>query len=131
MPESPPWPLLAIQRDGYVPQLLVFLEWNDWGAPSAGPSRYEAPEGGTRFDSGTLVASNLLVEAQHHSIDLLRVVPTEAANRAIATGLTVERLDSSSCFVKAFGISRHADLNPELFFGDRLSNSVRFMRLKL
>ena len=124
-------PLLAIQRDGYVPQRLVFLEWNDWGAPSAGPSRYEAPEGRTCINSGTLVVSNLLDEAQRHSIDLLRIGRSEAANRATATGLTVERLDPFSCFVTAFGISRHADLNPDLFFGDRHSNSVRFMRLKL
>ena len=128
-------PLLALQRDGYVPQRLMFLEWNEWDASPAGPSRYEALEGRTRIEAGTLVASNLLDEAERHSIDLLRISidvqrvgRTEAANRA--TGLTVERLDPFSCFVTAFGISRHANLDPELFFGDRHSNSVRFMSLK-
>lgn len=121
-------PLLVIQRDGYVPQRLVFIEWNDWGAQSSGPSRYATSEAHNTFNSGTLLVSNLLDEAQRHSLDLVRVGRIEAGNRA--TGLTVDRLDHFSCFVTAFAISRHANLRSELFFGDRHSNSVRFMTLK-
>lgn len=127
--------LMSVKRDGYVPQRIAFLEWYDWGTTPAGSgsNRYAAPEGSSLkvINSGTLIVSNLLDEAQRHSIDLIRVGRSDMGKRA--TGLTVERLDPFSCFVTMFGISRHAKQSstPVLFFGDRNSNCVKFMHLKL